>query len=148
VGRKIGYLFQNPDRQLFALSVREELAFALRLQGIDQAIVDQRVSRVLDRFQLGQMEGRLPQRLSQGEKQRLALAAVMLQQPEYLILDEPTSSLDDTRRRQLSRELKALREAGIGMLIITHDQSLVGEHAERILRLQAGRVISDETASP
>ncbi|MGI6359112.1 MAG: energy-coupling factor ABC transporter ATP-binding protein [Bacillota bacterium] len=148
IGQKIGYLFQNPDQQLFALTVREELCWPLQLRGEDAESVRRKVGQVLGRFQLAGLEDKLPFRLSRGEKQRLVLAAIMLQRPSYLILDEPTSSLDQERRAGLSQVLQELQAEGIGMAVITHDSDFLQQHAQRVIQLREGRVVADERVSP
>ncbi len=148
IGQMIGYLFQNPDQQLFALTVREELSWPLQLRGEDVESVRRRVEQVLTRFQLAGLEDKLPFRLSRGEKQRLVLAAIMLQRARYLILDEPTSSLDQERRAGLSQMLHELMAEGIGMAVITHDDHFLQQHAQRVIRLQEGRVVADERVAP
>lgn len=144
VGRKVGYLFQNPDQQLFAPTVYEELAFALKYQGYETEVIDQKVQRFLNMFELSHVAEALPFKISQGEKQRTIIAALLINEPTYLILDEPTTSIDVKRKEALSRIIATLRQQGIGMTLISHDQGFIQQHAERIVHLEGGVVIADD----
>ncbi|MFO8060788.1 MAG: ABC transporter ATP-binding protein, partial [Bacillota bacterium] len=98
IGQKIGYLFQEPERQIFAPTVEEELSFVLRVRGLPGAEIEDTVSQMLERFHLLGLRDRFPFLLSRGEKQRLALAAVLVNRPRFLVLDEPTTALDLRRQ--------------------------------------------------
>ena len=143
IGRKIGYLFQDPERQLFAPTVEEELSFVLRVQGVPGAEIAKRVERMLERFHLADLRERFPFLLSRGEKQRLALAAVLVNRPGFLVLDEPTTALDLKRQRDLLDLLKELLEDDVGMVVISHDRRFVTRHASRVIELVGGEVIRD-----
>jgi len=143
VGRRIGYVFQNPDLQLFCASVAEEIAFGLVNQGCDMATLEERVNFYLDYFELAAYRKSFPLHLSQGEKQRLAIAAVLANEPEYLILDEPTNGLDAYRKRLLEEYLHKVAELGRGILLVSHDIAFVDRMAERIIVLANGQIQSD-----
>ncbi|MCR3922184.1 MAG: energy-coupling factor ABC transporter ATP-binding protein [Firmicutes bacterium] len=143
IGKKIGYLFQDPQRQLFAPTVREEIAFVMELQGVPSDQIDIRVERYLDKFQLKALENSFPFQLSRGEKQRLAIAAIMVNNPVFYILDEPTTGLDYERKKVLSAVIERLREEGIGMVIISHDQAFVKRHAQRVITVSGGELLDD-----
>ena len=140
IGQSVGYLFQEPERQLFAPTVEEELSFILRVQGVDDDDIARRVDEMLSYFHLKNLRDSFPFNLSRGEKQRLALAAVLINQPEFLILDEPTTALDVKRKKELSEMLDILLEEGVGMMVISHDHQFVHEHASKIIRLSGGEV--------
>lgn len=142
-GQTIGYLFQNPNSQLFATTVYEELSFVMEMKGHQKSYIDEKVNEMLERFQLEHLKDSFPLVLSGGEKQRLALASVLMNQPQYLILDEPTTSLDMKRKGMFSRWIQVLKEENIGMLVISHDESFVKNHADRVLQLEGGRIIYD-----
>lgn len=133
--KKIGYLFQNPARQLFCNTVMDEIMFSLK--GRQDA--DTKAREWLCLFGLETKCGAHPLTLSGGEKQRLALACVLALEPRYLILDEPTSNLDAESRKSLISLIKNLNDKGIGMSIITHDDAL-GEVCDRSIIMQNGRV--------
>lgn len=143
IGHKIGYLFQNPDRQLFAPTVYEDLSFALKYKKTPIDIIEKRVNEVLVKFDLAHLKNASTYRLSQGEKQRLAIGGILLNDPEYLILDEPTTGLDPKRKNDLSKILSSLIEH-VGILLISHDKSFVQEHSHRIVELKNGSIINDK----
>lgn len=142
-GFKIGYAFQNPDRQLFAASVQDEIIFPLEIKGVDKKTAQERAETLLKRFELSHLKERVPMRLSRGEKQRLVLAATLAQEPGFLILDEPATGLDRDRKKALYQLLKELTEEGIGMAVISHDLQFIEDYANRIIKLENGKVVDD-----
>lgn len=140
IGKKIGFLFQEPDRQLFAPTVAEELSFVMELAGEEHEIIDDRVEEMLTLFELKGLRKRFPFKLSRGEKQRLALAAVLINRPQYLILDEPLTGLDIKRREKLMEILDRLRCRGVGMAVISHERSFFEESSEQLIKLEGGGV--------
>jgi len=140
IGKRIGYLFQNPERQIFAPTVEEELSFALRLKGVPDEEINSRVEEMLGRFRLTDLQERFPFNLSRGEKQRLALAATLINRPDYLILDEPTTALDIKRKNELLGFLKELLDRGVGMLIISHDHDFLKKHASEMVEMAGGEI--------
>lgn len=142
-GAKIGYAFQNPDRQLFTPSVFEEITFPLEIKGMSPKEANDKAEVLLNQFDLSHLKERIPMRLSRGEKQRLVLASILAQEPGYLILDEPSTGLDRDRRKVLYNLLKALSRKGIGMGVITHDLQFTEKFADRIITMHEGRVMDD-----
>jgi energy-coupling factor transporter ATP-binding protein EcfA2 len=143
--RSLGLVFQNPESQLVANTVDEEVAFGPGQLGLPQSELKQRVEWALQ--QVGLLERRSWQShaLSAGQKQRLALAAVLAMRPRYLLLDEPTSMLDPQARRDLMGNLQELR-GQVGILMVTHrSEELEGCH--RILHLQDGQISSEVSAA-
>ncbi len=143
IGRRIGYVFQNPDLQLFCSTVAEEVGFGLTNQGCDPAAVKEKVDFYLDYFELAAYRNAFPMHLSQGEKQRLAIAAVLANEPEFLILDEPTNGLDAYRKKLLEDYLKKVARLGRGMILVSHDAPFVSRVAERVVTMENGRIQSD-----
>lgn len=143
IGNKIGYLFQNPDNQIFAPTVREEISFIPELKGCQHEEIVHIADEMLELFGLKGLEDALPFRLSRGEKQRLALAAILVNHPRFLILDEPTTGLDIERKNILSDTIRKLRGEGLGMAVISHDESFIKSHADRIIRLSGGEITDD-----
>ncbi|HAJ95779.1 MAG TPA: ABC transporter ATP-binding protein [Actinobacteria bacterium] len=143
-GRKIGYLFQNPDLQIFTLSVKEELSFTHRFLGDPSENIEPKVDRMLEMFHLSGLKEKVPFNLSRGERQRLALASVMMNGPDYLILDEPTTGLDSIRKKILLGILKDQLEKGIGMSIISHDHDFIGKLSNRLIEINNGRLIEKD----
>jgi energy-coupling factor transport system ATP-binding protein len=144
VAKRVGYLFQDPSRQLFGISVYEDLAFPLRLRGYTEEQIEEQVEPVLDDLDIAHLREHPPYQLSQGEKQRAALAGILLNGAEYLVLDEPTTALDPERKKNLGELLLRLKDRGVGILMIGHDQGFVRTYADRCLRLGQGG-IEDET---
>jgi energy-coupling factor transport system ATP-binding protein len=130
IGRKVGCVFQNPARQLFCTSVREEMAYGLRAQGLDETEIEQRTEQHLGNFGLlGHLDD-FPLHLSHGEKQRLMLAVVLAMGTDHLVLDEPTTGLDLPRRLALGRELRALAAGGHGVVVVSHERVFVSRFAD------------------
>lgn len=142
-GFKIGYAFQNPDRQLFAANVQDEIIFPLEIKGVDKTTASERAAALLERFELSHLKERVPMRLSRGEKQRLVLAATLAQEPGFLILDEPATGLDRDRKKALYQLMEELAQEGIGLAVISHDLQFIEDHANRIIRLENGKVVDD-----
>ncbi len=146
IGEKIGYLFQEPERQIFAPSVREELAFVMELKGLDKGLIESKVDDTLEQFQIKELEKAFPFQLSRGEKQRLAIASIMINNPPFFILDEPTTGLDIERKGILSTLIGNLLKNGIGMVIISHDRAFVKKHGQRVISMLEGEIGYDETS--
>jgi cobalt/nickel transport system ATP-binding protein len=140
VRRAVGLVFQDPDDQLFSLTVFDDVAYGPTYMGIPEAEVRTRVSEALGQVGLPGFEERLSHHLSPGEKKRVAIASVLVMQPEILALDEPSSGLDPSGRRGLMRLLAELPQT---MLAATHDLRLVVELFPRTLLLDRGRLVAD-----
>jgi energy-coupling factor transport system ATP-binding protein len=140
IGRRIGYVFQNPDLQLFCSTAAEEIGFGLTNQGYKPEVVEERVQFYLDYFELRDYRSVFPLHLSQGEKQRLAIAAVLANEPLFLIFDEPTTGLDAFRKNSLEDYLKKIARSGRGMILVSHDTAFVNRVAERVVTLENGHV--------
>jgi energy-coupling factor transport system ATP-binding protein len=148
IGAKVGYIFQNPEKQIFTPSVEEEIAFGLRFRGYDEAETRRRVNDMLAYFELTHCTGQFPYNLSQGEKQRLAIAAVLALEPRFIIFDEPTTGLDMRRKEKFAELLLKIRSMGAGYLLISHDRDFCGSCCERLLLLKEGKLSSaDEVAA-
>lgn len=143
IGRKIGYLFQNPDKQIFAPTVFEELSFGMKFKNCSEEEIRERTDEMLDIFDLRPIKDSTSYFLSQGEKQRLAIAAVLLNDPDFLILDEPTTGLDIKRKEDLSKYLDRIKDK-VGILMISHDKSFIDRHSDRIIKLEEGCVTYDK----
>lgn len=140
IGCRIGYVFQNPGVQFFCATVAEEIGFGLRRLGRAPEAVKEKVEFYLDYFELSAYRSVFPLHLSYGEKQRLAVAAVLVNDPDFCILDEPTVGLDVYRKRLLENHLKKVVRLGSGILIVSHDYNFVHRVADRIVRLENGRL--------
>ncbi len=143
IGRRIGYVFQNPDLQLFCATVAEEIGFGLVNQGWEPARVKEKVDFCLEFFQLAEYRHVFPLLLSQGEKQRVAIASVLVAENEFVILDEPTIGLDAYRKKILAGYLRKIASIGRGMVLISHDMGFVEHLADRVIQLEKGRIVGD-----
>ncbi|HDQ34717.1 MAG TPA: ATP-binding cassette domain-containing protein [Chloroflexi bacterium] len=139
----VGMVFQNPAAQLFNLRVDDEVAFGPRNRGLSEAEVAQRVTWALQACGILHLRERLIRTLSGGEKQRVAIAAVLAMRPPALILDEPTSGLDLPGTHQVVEALRQLHAAGTTLLLIEHRLGEVAPLASRTVLLHAGRCVGD-----
>jgi energy-coupling factor transport system ATP-binding protein len=140
LARRVGYVPQNPNALLFADTVAEELAFTRRVQDIQS---EDRADRLLETLSLAGMEGRYPRDLSAGERQRVALAAVLVGDPELILLDEPTRGLDYEQKSALISFLLAQKARGRTVIVVTHDVELVAQCAERVVLMGDGDIVVD-----
>ncbi|HYO25214.1 MAG TPA: energy-coupling factor transporter ATPase [Lacipirellulaceae bacterium] len=151
VGRKdvqeicltVGYVPQNPNALLFAETVYEELLVTLRNHGLDEATAPLAPQELLRRFGLAERAGVYPRDLSAGERERVALAAVLVTRPPIIILDEPTRGLDANQKETLMRSLRRWQAEGATILVVTHDVELVAQHADRTVLLADGEIAVD-----
>ena len=143
VGSKIGYLYQNPQFQIFSQTVTDELTFIPRLKGADEDDLMQEAERLIRLLHLEDKKDIPTFNLSYGEKQRLAIAGILACSPCYLILDEPTTGLDIVRKQMLISILKELLGGGIGMTVITHDRGFIKNFSGRLLKIEEGRIFEE-----
>jgi energy-coupling factor transport system ATP-binding protein len=140
LGQKIGYLFQEPERQLFNPTVFKEIGFAHSFMGKPEDEVKKEVEKLIDDFSLNGLKDSSPYKISRGERQRVALASIFINKPSFLILDEPTTGLDLVRKEKLVELLKVLLKKEIGMIVISHDTSFIDSIADRILKISGGDI--------
>lgn len=141
LSRTVGYVFQNPDYQLFAPTVWEELAFGLRNQGLPATEVKRRVEEALASFDLAGLAAAPPAVLGYSLRKRVALASVCAMRPRLLVLDEPSVGLDWRSTRQLMALVEGLRQEGATVVLITHDLRLVSRYADHLAVLEQGRLL-------
>ncbi|MGB9698511.1 MAG: ABC transporter ATP-binding protein [Thermodesulfobacteriota bacterium] len=139
----VGYVFQNPDHQIFANTVKEEVGFGLRMMREESKKIEQRVEEALGIVGLPGYEEKNPFTLTKGERQRVAVASILAAQPQMIILDEPTTGLDYLQQRSMMEMLKILHKKGHTILIITHSMWVAAEYAQRIILMKDGRVLAD-----
>ncbi len=133
IGSKVGYVFQNPDKQLFCPTVQEQMEFSSKYGGANCA---DRADYYLELFDLAKLKSSSTLELSRGEKQRLALASVMSRNVRFVIMDEPTTGLDILRKQQLENCLLSLREEGKGYMLISHESGFMSRHTDRVMGLK------------
>ena len=138
--RRVGLVFQFPEAALFAPTVKEDVAFAPRRLGLNEAEVHERVAETLGLLGAGHLLERSPHALSGGEKRRVAIAGVLAMGPEVLVLDEPGAALDPGTREDLLGVVRSLREAGTSVVMVSHDLDEIAEVASRVCVLEGGEV--------
>lgn len=143
LARLVGYVFQNPDHQIFANTVREEVGFGLKVLGEACTTIERRVGEALDAVGLEGYEEKVPFTLSKGDRQRVAVASVLAAQPQVLILDEPTTGLDYGHQLSMMEMLKCLNKRGHTIIIITHSMGLAAEYANRTVVMRDGSILLD-----
>ncbi len=143
LAQRVGIVFQNPASQLFHLRVEDEVAFGPRNLGLDEAEVQQRVDWALASTGLDSLVGRKPAELSGGQKQCLAIAAVLAMRPQVLILDEPTASLDVPSTRRVMDTLAALKSQGMTIVLVEHRLAEAAHLADRLVLMVGGQVMAE-----
>ena len=145
LARTVGFLFQNPDRQICRNTVREEVAFGLEtLHGAGDLRVGERTEEVLALLHLdGDVD---PFSLSKGQRQAVALAGLIAADPELLLLDEPTTGFDYAECMEMMAHIKRMNRAGTTVLMVCHDMEVVSDFAERVVVMAGGRVLADGPA--
>ena len=143
LSRLVGYVFQNPNHQIFSETVYDEVAFGPRNLGFEEARVKELVESSLKLVGLEGKGEERPYMLSMGEKERLAIASVLAMDPRLLILDEPTIGQDRSTMSKLIEVVKRLKGEGRTVLLISHDIDLVYEHSDYVIVFKGGEVVSE-----
>ena len=141
----VGYVFQNPEHQFVADTVYDEMAYSLRVRGVEEEAIREQVEPLLAEFGLMPYARMNPFALSQGQKRRLSVATMLAVGQRILILDEPTFGQDRLTAQRLMERLEALNAAGVTVIIITHDMRLVAEYARQVAVLLDGQVVYQGT---
>ncbi len=144
IRRRIGFVFQNPEHQLFSTSVLDDVVFGPLNLGLSKEEALAVAAEVLGKLHMADFKHRVPQHMSQGEKKKVALATALAMNPSILLLDEPTAGLDPRSSTELIDILFTLKEEDKAMLVATHDMHLVEEVADRIIVLGETRTIVKE----
>jgi energy-coupling factor transport system ATP-binding protein len=143
LARTVGYVYQNPDHQIFAQRVRSEVAFGPRNLGLSQADVDARVEQALKLVDLQEYADSFAFSLGRGQRQKLAVASVLAMEPPVLVVDEPTTGLDKPGARGILDLLSRWNADGKTIIVITHDMALVAERVPRTIVVNEGRILAD-----
>ena len=144
IRQTVGMVFQNPDNQIVATIVEEDVAFAPENMGVEPSEIRRRVDEALEAVGMTKYKTRAPHMLSGGQKQRIAIAGILAMEPAYIVLDEPTAMLDPIGRREVMSTLKRLnKEKNVTVIIITHnmDEAVL---ADRVVVMDKGRIILDD----
>lgn len=142
--KRIGYVFQNPNYQLFEENLDDEIAFGPRNMGLNGAEVKRRVEEALHVTDLAQCRESDPHALSVGQKRRVSIASVLAMKPDIIIIDEPDTGLDHKTARNLMEYVKKLNKAGKTVIMISHSIELVAEYCDRIIGLKDGKIVTPE----
>src|SRR5215207_87093 len=140
LGQTVGYVFQNPDHQIFSDTVFDEVAFGPKIRDMDEGEIEERVQEALAAVSLDGRGDEDPFGLTKGERQRVAVASVLAVRPEVLILDEPTTGLDYAEQRSMMDLVRSLNEAGSTIIVVTHTMWVVAEYAHRAVVVRDGKV--------
>ncbi len=141
LARRVGFLFQNPDRQICSGTVREELLFGFKVLGEIDAEAEARVDAIIDEFGFNPDDD--PFLLNRGARQLLALASIVVLQTPIVVLDEPTTGLDYRECIKVMDIIKKLHERGTTVIMVCHDMEVVGDFAKRVIVMSDGRVIDE-----
>ncbi|UJF34453.1 energy-coupling factor ABC transporter ATP-binding protein [Paenibacillus hexagrammi] len=143
--RQIGLVFQDPEQQLILNTPLEDVSFGLRNAGVSEQEINERTAAILSVMGLSELSDTPIHQLSLGQKKRVALAGVLVLEPDLLILDEPTAYLDRVSEQQLIEELNRIHSRGIGMVMATHDMNLAYSWADWILVMDRGSCVLQGT---
>jgi len=144
LARHVGLVFQNPENQLFALSVEKDVAFGLENLGVTRDEIKKRVNWALQTTDIEDLRERAPHELSGGQQQRVAIASVLAMQPNVMVLDEPTSFLDPLGAQRIFEVINELnKNLGITVVLVEHRLDLAARYADHVIIMDEGRVMLD-----
>lgn len=143
IRQNVGMVFQNPDNQLVATLVEEDVAFALENLGVPQAEIRKRVDEALKTVSMYDYREHSPHQLSGGQKQRVAIAGILAMRPECIVLDEPTAMLDPKGRKEVMKTIKLLNSQGVTIVLITHYMDEAAQ-AKRVIVMDNGKIVMDD----
>jgi energy-coupling factor transport system ATP-binding protein len=147
LSRKVGMIFQYPEKMFFSERVWDEVAFALRNFGYDEASINRLVQKILNIFWLWKYRDSSPFILSGGEQRRLAIASVLVWNPKYVVMDEPTAGQDAVQREILLQIINMMVSQGKTVILVTHDVEFVAEIRPRVILMSNGEVVYDGEAT-
>ena len=142
IRKTVGMVFQNPDNQIIANVVEEDVAFGPENLGMESEKIKERVTKSLEAVNMLDYRKNSPNRLSGGQKQRVAIAGIMAMKPRCIVLDEPTAMLDPKGRKEVMRIIKELNSEGITVILITHFMEEAAQ-ADRIIIMDRGKIAAD-----
>jgi energy-coupling factor transporter ATPase len=144
LARHVGLVFQNPENQLFALSVEKDVAFGLENLGVPREEMRKKVDWALRLTGIYDLRERAPHELSGGQQQRVAIASVLAMQPQVIVLDEPTSFLDPLSAKKIFEVIRELnRNLGITVVLVEHRLDLTARYADHIIIMDKGKIVLD-----
>ena len=143
LAKDVGFVFQNPDHQLFSETVEDEIGFALKNFGYKPNIIEDRISWAVNLLGITQYRKTSPFMLSGGERKRVALASVLAWDPQVLVLDEPTIGQDHQQKENLRQFITQLQTQSKTIIIVTHDVEFVAECNPRVVLMREGQILAD-----
>ena len=146
LARNVGFVFQNPDHQLFSETVEGEIAFALKNFGFEEAVIKKQVDWALNLLDLTQYRKTSPFMLSGGERKRVALASILAWDPQVIILDEPTIGQDHQQKEKLQQFILQLNAQKKTVIVVTHDVEFVAECNPRVILMSQGKILAEGIA--
>jgi len=146
LARKVGFVFQNPDHQLFSETVEEEIAFALKNFDFEEAVIKKQVDWALNLLDITQYRKTSPFMLSGGERKRVALASILAWDPQVIILDEPTIGQDHQQKEKLQQFILQLNAQKKTVVVVTHDVEFVAECNPRVILMSQGKILAEGIA--
>ena len=145
IRQSVGMVFQNPDNQIVATIVEEDVAFALENMGVEPNEIRRRVDDALKTVGMYEYREHAPHKLSGGQKQRVAIAGILAMRPDCILLDEPTAMLDPNGRKEVLKTIKMLnKEFGVTIVLITHYMDEAAQ-AERVVVMDSGEIVMNDT---
>ena len=145
LARSVGFVFQNPDHQIFATNIKDEVAFGPKNLGFSPERIEKNIQEVLKAMNLTDIVDKMPFQLSRGQRQRLAVASVLAMEPSILIIDEPTTGQDWKESIALMELVRGLNERGHTCIIVTHNMNLVSLFAKRVIVMRNAQIYLDGT---
>ena len=145
LAKEAGYVFQNPDLQMFEDNLIEEISFGPKNLGVDKDQILKRTDEILERAGLEQYKEKDPFSLSVGQKRRVSIASILTMKPRIIVLDEPSTGLDGKTLESLMSLVERLNEEGHTIIMITHDMELVADYADRVAVMKNGEIIADNS---
>jgi energy-coupling factor transport system ATP-binding protein len=146
LARKVGFVFQNPDHQLFSESVEDEISFALKNFGFEEKVIKKQVDWALNLLDVVEYRKTSPFMLSGGERKRVALASILAWDPKIIILDEPTIGQDHQQKEKLQQFILQLNSQKKTVIVVTHDVEFVAECNPRVILMNEGKILVDGVA--
>lgn len=146
MAHKVGYVFQDPDVQLFAASVYEDVAFGPFNLGLEKKDIECRVEKYLNLLGIQELKDKAPHQLSYGQKKQVAVAGVLAMEPEIILFDEPFAWLDNRHKQIMNEIIDDLNKQGKTVLISTHNPDFAYEWADQVILMKEGRIIGSDSA--
>tara|TARA_B100000408_G_scaffold117571_1_gene95743 strand:+ start:3070 stop:3924 length:855 start_codon:yes stop_codon:yes gene_type:complete len=146
IAKKVGFVFQNPENQIFMFTVERDIAFGLENLGVEQKEIREKINKIMELLKITELSDKGPHELSDGQKQKTALAGILAMEPKILILDEPTSLLDPKTASEFIKLINKLRKKnGMSVIIVEHRLDLVLKYTNKLIILSNGKIIANDT---